>query len=212
MRLPSRLPALFAALSVGLVAVTAGPVVTEAAQLRPAPRAAPTIQVAQSQADEKEALEGVLKGQIRPLKHILPKLRSRHAGKLLDASLEKVGAGRWIYHVKLLQDDGSVVELLVNAQSGSVIEVKRGQPTVGRLPAEGPDEEVPAAEPAVATTGGGIGVGSGGADAGSAGGGSGAAGPAGGSDGPGKGKGKAKGKDGDQGKGKGKGKGKGPPQ
>ena len=49
----------------------------------------------------------------------------RYPGRLLDARLrQRGGKGRWIYHIKILDNRGSVQSLTVDAKSGRVLKVR----------------------------------------------------------------------------------------
>ena len=87
--------------------------------------AAPVERGASAQ-DHDRARGAVQAGQVRPLGDILAGVRGRYPGQLLDANLRQQGSGTWIYDVKILQPDGRVVALTVDARSGRVLRA-RGQ-------------------------------------------------------------------------------------
>ncbi len=76
-----------------------------------------------AQNDQQRARAAVQAGQARPLQDILPQLRRGYPGRVLDAELDQAG-GRWVYRIKLLTDDGKVLELIVDARSGEVLRVR----------------------------------------------------------------------------------------
>ncbi|MFO1286686.1 MAG: PepSY domain-containing protein [Rubrivivax sp.] len=68
--------------------------------------------------------DAVRAGEVMPLDALRERLRRDHAGELLELELERED-GRWIYEVKLLQPDGRIVKLEVDARSGEVIRERR---------------------------------------------------------------------------------------
>lgn len=75
---------------------------------------------ARDRGDHERAREAVVAGQILPLRTVLERLEREQAGQVLEIELEPEG-GRWIYEVKLLQADGQLLRLEVDAGSGEVI-------------------------------------------------------------------------------------------
>ncbi len=75
--------------------------------------------------DHDRARSAVEAGQIRPLQDILAGVRRQVPGRMLDARLQK--NGRWVYEVILLQADGQVVAVSVDAQTGQVLGVDGAQ-------------------------------------------------------------------------------------
>lgn len=57
-------------------------------------------------------------GQLKPLAEILAGVQKTHPGKVLDVDLERDLAGRRIYEVTVLRNDGQRAKLLVDAVSG----------------------------------------------------------------------------------------------
>jgi hypothetical protein len=70
-------------------------------------------------ADHDRARSAVEAGQIRPLQDILAEVRRQVPGRMLDARLQQ--NGRWVYKVILLQADGQVVAVTVDAQTARVL-------------------------------------------------------------------------------------------
>lgn len=63
-------------------------------------------------------------GRIRPLANILAEVRGRYPGRLLDAELGQQGwDGRWQYDIRLLQTNGRVVAVTVDAETGQILDV-----------------------------------------------------------------------------------------
>lgn len=59
-----------------------------------------------------------------PLPTLLERLRRTHPGQVLELELER-DDGRWIYEVKLLQANGQLLKLDVDAATAQVLQVKR---------------------------------------------------------------------------------------
>ncbi len=91
--------------------------------------------------DHEKARAAVEAGQVLPLPTLLERLRRTHPGQVLELELER-DDGRWIYEVKLLQANGQLLKLEVDAATAQVLQVKR------RAPREPRREVEPAKEPA----------------------------------------------------------------
>lgn len=63
-------------------------------------------------------------GHVLPLPTLLERLRRTHPGQVLELELESEG-GRWVYEVKLLQANGQLLKIDVDAATGQVLKVKR---------------------------------------------------------------------------------------
>ena len=63
-------------------------------------------------------------GQVLPLPTLLERLRRTHPGQVLELELER-DDGRWIYEIKLLQANGQLLKLEVDAATAQVLQVKR---------------------------------------------------------------------------------------
>lgn len=75
---------------------------------------------ARDRGDHERAREAVVAGQILPLRTVLERLEREQAGQVLEIELESEDR-RWIYEVKLLQPDGQLVRLEVDAGTGEVL-------------------------------------------------------------------------------------------
>lgn len=73
--------------------------------------------------DHEKALSAMEAGEIQPLGEILRVLSLRQPGKVLEVELE-FKSGQWIYEIKMIQDDGVVREIKVNAKSGEILKIK----------------------------------------------------------------------------------------
>jgi hypothetical protein len=74
--------------------------------------------------DHERARAAVEAGQVLPLPTLLERLRRTHPGQVLELELER-DDGRWIYEVKLLQANGQLLKLEVDAATAQVLQVKR---------------------------------------------------------------------------------------
>lgn len=72
----------------------------------------------------ERARAAVQAGEVLPLATVLERLKRSHPGQVLELELER-DDGRWIYEVKLLQADGLLLTLDVDARTALVLEVKR---------------------------------------------------------------------------------------
>lgn len=75
-------------------------------------------------ADHERARAAVQAGEVLPLPTLLESLRRTHPGQVLELELEQEN-GRWIYEVKLLQPDGQLLKLELDAGTGRVRQVQR---------------------------------------------------------------------------------------
>jgi hypothetical protein len=74
--------------------------------------------------DHERARAAVQAGEVLPLATLLERLQRTHPGQVLELELERED-GRWIYDLKLLQTDGQLLKLEVDAATGQVLELKR---------------------------------------------------------------------------------------
>ncbi len=70
--------------------------------------------------DHDRARDAVSSGQAQPLDAILPKVRARYPGRLLDAKLTRNG-GKYRYVIKILDKNGKVRRVTVDARSGRIL-------------------------------------------------------------------------------------------
>lgn len=80
--------------------------------------------------DHERARAAVQGGQVLPLKTLLERLERTHPGQVLEVELER-DDGRWVYEIRLLQADGRLLKLDVDAAGGEVLrrrerEARRG--------------------------------------------------------------------------------------
>lgn len=69
----------------------------------------------------REALE---QGRVLPLRAVLKKIERDYQGQVLKVEFEQE-YDRYLYEIRLLQSDGRVVKLKINAVDGRVLESKR---------------------------------------------------------------------------------------
>ncbi len=74
--------------------------------------------------DHERARAAVQAGEVLPLPALLERLHRSFPGQVLDLELEHE-QGRWIYEIKLLQPDGQLLKLEVDARTAQVLQVKR---------------------------------------------------------------------------------------
>lgn len=76
-----------------------------------------------SDKDHDRAREAVRAGQVMPLRSVLDHLEREHPGQVLDIEIEEKH-GRLVYEVKLLQSDGRLVKLELDARTATVLRRK----------------------------------------------------------------------------------------
>jgi uncharacterized membrane protein YkoI len=74
-------------------------------------------------ADQERARAAVRSGEAMPLPALLERVQRTHPGQVLRVELER-DDGRWIYELRVLQADGRLLKLEVDARSGEPIEAK----------------------------------------------------------------------------------------
>ena len=87
--------------------------------------AAPIAQA--SDKDHERARQAVQAGQVMPLPAVLDKLAASHPGQVLAVELERdhtPGREGWVYEIKLLQTDGQLVKLEIDAKTAEVLRSK----------------------------------------------------------------------------------------
>lgn len=79
---------------------------------------------AEDKDDHDQARAAVQAGQVLPLSTVLDRLQRTHPGQVLELQLERED-GRWIYEIKVLQSDGQLLKLELDAATAQVLKVKR---------------------------------------------------------------------------------------
>ena len=80
-----------------------------------------------SDKDHERARQAVQAGQVMPLPAVLEKLAATHPGQVLEVELErerKNGNEVWVYEIKLLQPDGQLLKLELDAKTAEVLRSK----------------------------------------------------------------------------------------
>lgn len=73
--------------------------------------------------DHDRARRAVLAGQVMPLPQVLERVARTHPGQVLEVELEPEAEG-WVYEMRVLQADGKLLRLQVDARSGELLRVK----------------------------------------------------------------------------------------
>jgi hypothetical protein len=79
---------------------------------------------AEARDDHERARAAVRAGEVLPLPTLLERLQRTHPGQVLELELER-DHERWIYEVKLLQANGQLVKVLVDARTAQVLEARQ---------------------------------------------------------------------------------------
>jgi uncharacterized membrane protein YkoI len=74
--------------------------------------------------DHERARAAVQAGEVLPLSTVLERLQRTHPGQVLALELDQED-GRWIYEIKLLQSDGQLLKLDIDARSAEVLTIHR---------------------------------------------------------------------------------------
>jgi len=74
--------------------------------------------------DHERAREAVRAGEVMPLGQVLERIAPSHPGQVLEVELER-DDGRWVYELKLLATDGSLLRLELDARTAEVLRVRR---------------------------------------------------------------------------------------
>lgn len=75
---------------------------------------------ASDKVDHDRARQAVQSGQVLPLRTVLERLEREAPGQVLEVELEHEH-GQWVYEIKVLQADGRVVKLLLDARDARVL-------------------------------------------------------------------------------------------
>lgn len=81
---------------------------------------------AQPSLSPEQMREARHKGEIKPLRWVLKQIQSQYPGRILDVELEQKH-GLYIYKIKILQHDGHMSKLYVDANSAEILRVKSRQ-------------------------------------------------------------------------------------
>lgn len=78
-----------------------------------------------SKDDHNRARHALQAGEVLPLGKVLQRLEREHPGQVMEVELEQE-EGRWIYEVKLLQPQGELVKLKLDARTAALLPAKGG--------------------------------------------------------------------------------------
>jgi uncharacterized membrane protein YkoI len=70
--------------------------------------------------DHDRAHSALRAGEVMPLEQVLTRISKDHPGQVLKVELERED-GLWTYEVKLLQADGQLLKLLLDARTGDLL-------------------------------------------------------------------------------------------
>lgn len=71
--------------------------------------------------DHDRAREALRRGEILPLARILEIVEDRTGGRVMEVDLDRE-EGRYVYEIDVMTGDGRIVELEIEAATGSIIE------------------------------------------------------------------------------------------
>lgn len=74
--------------------------------------------------DHDLARQALERGQVLPLRTVLEKVEREYQGQVLKVEFEH-DDGRFIYEIRLLQQDGRMAKLKIDAVDGRVLQIKR---------------------------------------------------------------------------------------
>jgi len=74
--------------------------------------------------DHERARAALQAGEILPLKTVLDQLARSYPGQVMKVEIERE-SDRWIYEIKLLQSDGRLSKLKLDAQTGALLSMSR---------------------------------------------------------------------------------------
>lgn len=79
---------------------------------------------ADERSDHELARQALQQGQVLPLRSVLERIERDYQGQVLKIEFER-DDGRYIYEIRLLQQDGRMAKLKVDAVDGRVLKIKR---------------------------------------------------------------------------------------
>jgi len=85
--------------------------------------AVPSVQ-ASGKDDHERARAAVKAGEVLPLPVVLERLQRSHPGQVLEIEIER-DQGRWIYEIRLMQTDGQLLKLELDAATAQILKVRR---------------------------------------------------------------------------------------
>lgn len=79
---------------------------------------------AHREGDHDRARAAVQAGEVLPLPAVLDRVKRSHPGQVLEVELER-DDGLWVYELRLLQPDGQLLKLQLDARTGAVLSERR---------------------------------------------------------------------------------------
>lgn len=81
--------------------------------------------LASDKSDHERARQAVQSGQVLPLARVLALIEREYPGQVLEVELEQGGRDRqWHYEIKLMQPDGRLSKLKIDARTGVLLQRK----------------------------------------------------------------------------------------
>ncbi|NLY34722.1 MAG: PepSY domain-containing protein [Alcaligenaceae bacterium] len=77
--------------------------------------------------DHEQARQALMDGKVMSLRTVLEKVEKEYGGQIVKIEFEHDdddGQNRWLYEIKLLQDSGDMLKLLVDAENGKILKLK----------------------------------------------------------------------------------------
>ena len=85
---------------------------------------APAVRADDDARDHDQARQALEQGRVLPLRQVLDKIEREQRGQVLKIEFEH-DDGRYIYEIRLLQADGRMAKLKVDAVDGKLLSIKR---------------------------------------------------------------------------------------
>jgi len=84
----------------------------------------PAVRADDDARDHDQARQALEQGRVLPLRQVLDKVEREYQGQALKIEFER-DDGRYVYDIRLLQKDGRMAKLKVDAVDGRVLKIKR---------------------------------------------------------------------------------------
>lgn len=73
--------------------------------------------------DYERARAALARGEILPLAEILQRVEAETGGRMIEVEFE-IGDGQHLYELELIQPDGRIIEVTVDAASGEILAIE----------------------------------------------------------------------------------------